>query len=173
MRVTGKIVALPFADIDTDQIIPAQHLTVVSPDGIGRFLFDGQADLLQRTAAVPDARVLVTLHNFGCGSSREHAVWALQQRGFAAVIAPSFSRIFTENAYNNGLAPVTLPEEQVRACLAAEHADLDFTAKTLRLPDGTQFEIALDPLRSLFLESGGYLRFLHAKIPAVRAWRAA
>lgn len=172
MRVAGPILALPFSDIDTDQIIPASHLTVVEPAGLGRFLFDGHAELLGRLADAPGARIAVALHNFGCGSSREHAVWALQQRGFQAVVAPSFSRIFLENAYNNGLAPVVLPVEHVRACLDAPHAELDFTTKSLRLPDGTTFAIGLDPVRELFLESGGYLRFLYDKIPAVRAWRA-
>jgi 3-isopropylmalate/(R)-2-methylmalate dehydratase small subunit len=173
MRVAGAVLALPFTDVDTDQIIPASHLTVVSPEGLGQFLFDGQPELLRRLNAVPDARVLVALENFGCGSSREHAVWAIQQRGFQAVIAPSFSRIFLENAYNNGLAPVALPADLVRGCLASAHLELDFVCKTLRLPDGTQHAFAVDPVRELFLESGGYLRFLHSKILAVREWQCA
>jgi len=173
MRVAGPVLALPFADIDTDQIIPASHLSVVSPEGLGQFLFDGQPDLLRRMQSAPGARVIVALDNFGCGSSREHAVWAIQQRGFQAVIAPSFSRIFLENAYNNGLAPVPLPPDQVRSCLAAEYLDLDFESKTLHLPNGSHLEFALDPVRVLFLSGGGYLKFLHSKIPAVRTWQAA
>src|SRR5580658_8821731 len=96
------------ANIDTDQIIPARYLTGISKSGLGQHLFLGMPGGPEMLAAHPEAKVIVARENFGCGSSREHAVWALQDRGFKAVIAPSFGRIFHENAYANGVIPIEL-----------------------------------------------------------------
>lgn len=169
MRIAGSILALPFANIDTDQIIPAQHLSVLEPGRLGQYLFDGHPALLEILARTPAASIVVACENFGCGSSREHAVWALQERGIRAVIAPSFSRLFEENAYTNGLVPVTLPLADVERCLEETEATIDVHAQTLLLR-GTPIEFALDPERKPFLLGGGYLKFLAAKIPAIRAW---
>src|SRR5579875_2980047 len=95
-------------NIDTDQIIPARFLTGISKTGLGEYLFLGMPGGKEMLEAHPDANAVVARENFGCGSSREHAVWALTDRGFKAVIAPSFGRIFEENAYANGLIPVAL-----------------------------------------------------------------
>jgi 3-isopropylmalate/(R)-2-methylmalate dehydratase small subunit len=169
MRLNGTILALPFANIDTDQIIPAHHLTVLEPGTLGNHLFDGHPALLAAHARVPDATIVVAYENFACGSSREHAVWALQERGIKAVIAPSFSRIFLENAYNNGLVPVVLDRAAVERCMTASSATVDVVAQTVT-GDGVTFAFELDPERKPFLLDGGYLNFLAAKIPAIREW---
>jgi 3-isopropylmalate/(R)-2-methylmalate dehydratase small subunit len=170
MRIGGRVLVLPFADIDTDQIIPASHLTGISPDGLGAFLFEGQSNLTDRLNQATNARVLVTLDNFGCGSSREHAVWALQQRGFQAAIAPGFARIFLENAYNNGLCPIVLQPKEIEHCMKARSIEIDLDARTMWLTDGPVLRFALDPVRELFLKSGGYLSFLHAQAQEIREW---
>ena len=169
MRITGPILPLPFANIDTDQIIPAQHLTVLEPGTIGRFLFDGHPVLLQALASVRDPQIAVAYENFACGSSREHAAWALQERGIRAVIAPSFSRIFLENAYNNGLVPVELDVEHVDRLLNETAATIDVAAQTVTFGE-TVVDFPLDSQRKPFLLGGGYLNFLAAKIPAIREW---
>jgi 3-isopropylmalate/(R)-2-methylmalate dehydratase small subunit len=173
MRISGSVLALPFEGIDTDQIIPAMHLTVIEPGGLGRHLFTGHAELAARLAAAPDASILVTGADFGCGSSREHAAWALRERGFHAVIAPSFARIFLENAYNNGLVPIVLEASAVAACAASDALEIDVENETVTTASGEGFAFTLDPLRKTFLSGGGYLQYLNAKIPAIRAWAAA
>jgi 3-isopropylmalate/(R)-2-methylmalate dehydratase small subunit len=116
VRHKGKATALPRRDVDTDQIIPKQFLKGVDRTGFGDGLFfDWRADPnfeLNRPEA-RGATILVTGPNFGCGSSREHAVWALAQYGFRAIIAPSFADIFLANCYRNGVLPVRLPAPQV------------------------------------------------------------
>src|SRR5712671_5456224 len=116
VRHRGKVAALPRRDVDTDQIIPKQFLKGVDRTGFGASLFfDWRADPsfeLNRPEA-RGATILVTGPNFGCGSSREHAVWALAQYGFRAIIAPSFADIFTANCYRNGVLPVRLPAAEV------------------------------------------------------------
>ena len=116
VRHRGKVVALPRANIDTDQIIPKQFLKGVERVGFGPSLFfDWRAnpDFELNRPAAQGATILVTGPNFGCGSSREHAVWALVQHGFRAIIAPSFADIFLANSYRNGLLPVRLPATEV------------------------------------------------------------
>jgi len=116
VRHRGRAVALPRRDVDTDQIIPKQFLKGVERTGFGEGLFfDWRADPnfeLNRPEA-RDATILVTGPNFGCGSSREHAVWALAQYGFRAIIASSFADIFLSNCYRNGVLPVQLPAAEV------------------------------------------------------------
>jgi 3-isopropylmalate/(R)-2-methylmalate dehydratase small subunit len=121
-RVEGRMVPLPRADVDTDQIIPKQFLTRIERTGYGDFLFydwgtteDGEpsSDFFTNDPVRRGAKVLVAGRNFGCGSSREHAVWAIQDWGFDAVVAPSFGDIFRNNCVNVGLLTVELPEEVV------------------------------------------------------------
>lgn len=120
--VSGTMVPLPQADVDTDQIIPKQFLTRIERTGYGQFLFfdwattdDGapSSDFFTNDPTRAGAKVLVSGRNFGCGSSREHAVWAIQDWGFDAVIAPSFGDIFRNNSVNVGLLTVELPDEAV------------------------------------------------------------
>jgi 3-isopropylmalate/(R)-2-methylmalate dehydratase small subunit len=121
-RVTGKAAVLDRADVDTDQIIPKQFLKRIERTGFGEFLFfdwakeDGFA---LNDPAAAGARVLLTGRNFGCGSSREHAAWALQDYGFDVIVAPSFGDIFRTNSMKIGLLTVVLREDEVRTLMAA------------------------------------------------------
>jgi 3-isopropylmalate/(R)-2-methylmalate dehydratase small subunit len=173
MIVDGPILAIPRPNIDTDQIIPARYLTSIDEDGMGQFCMSGMPDGPEQLARVPDAAILVTGENFGCGSSREHAAWALRDRGFRAVIAPSFARIFLENAYNNAIVPIVIDAEQLATFAAAKHATIDVDAETIRLDGGEPIGFTLDALRKAFITGGGFLPYLASKIPAVRAWEAA
>ena len=125
--IEGSCFVLDRSDVDTDQIIPKQFLKRIERTGYGEFLFydwvrNGEVTL----EAAP---VLVAEKNFGCGSSREHAVWAIQQAGYAAVIAPSFGDIFYTNATKNGLLPIALPEENVREIMQAGGVSIDLEAQ--------------------------------------------
>jgi len=158
------------ANVDTDQIIPAHYLTGIEKTGLGKHLFTGMtggADLLARH---PQATILVARENFGCGSSREHAVWSLADRGFRTVVAPSFARIFSENAYNSGVAPVVVAASEIDALLALNFASIDLDREVLTRDDGGEVTFSLDPLRKQFLMSGGYMAFLASKIDVVRTW---
>jgi 3-isopropylmalate/(R)-2-methylmalate dehydratase small subunit len=138
--IEGQVAVLDRSDVDTDQIIPKQFLKRIERTGFGEFLFydwfrSGEIELEPRP-------ILVTGRNFGSGSSREHAVWALKDFGFAAVIAPSFSDIFYSNCMKNGLLPVILDEEHCRAVAAAGEARIDLDDQTVNCADGVfSFEI--------------------------------
>jgi 3-isopropylmalate/(R)-2-methylmalate dehydratase small subunit len=173
MIVEGTVLPISRANIDTDQIIPAHYLTRIDAEGMGEHLFEGMPDGPALLARHAGASIVVAGENFGCGSSREHAAWALRDRGFHAVIAPSFARIFHENAYNNGVVPVVLPQETVDALLGAQRIAIDVNGETLRADGGEPIPFTLDPLRKQFVLGGGFLKYLNAKIPAVRAWEAA
>jgi len=173
VRYEAGVLPLDRANVDTDQIIPAHYLTGIDTAGLGKYLFAGMsggADLLER---YPDATVIVTRENFGCGSSREHAAWSLVDRGFRAVVAPSFARIFHENAYNNGIAPIIVDASEIDGLLAAASVQVDLDAGSLVRDDGHAIAFDLDPLRKEFLLSGGYMAFLASRRDAVRTWLAA
>ena len=173
MIVEGTVLAIPRANIDTDQIIPARYLTRIDAGGMGEHCFEGLPHGAALLASRPGAAILVTGENFGCGSSREHAAWALKDRGFRAVIAPSFARIFLENAYTNALVPVVLPGSIVGELSRAQHIAIDVAAETLCADGGEPIAFALDPLRKQFVLGGGFMQYLAAKIPLIRAWEAA
>ena len=172
-QIRSRTAVLPYTNIDTDQIIPARHLTRIDADGMGEHLFEGMTDGPELLARHRAAAIIVTGENFGCGSSREHAAWALLGRGFQAVIAPSFARIFSENAYTNALLPIVLPQHTVDMLMATRWIRIDVESETLWADDGEQIRFALDPLRKQFVLGGGFLNYLQAKIPTVRAWEAA
>ena len=147
---TSSYVVLPRDNVDTDQIIPARFLTTTTRAGLGaqafndwRYRADGSPDpgfVLNRPDAI-GARVLVTGHNFGCGSSREHAVWALLGAGFAAVVSTGFADIFRANALGNGLLPIELPPAAVRALMdvppsSPPNVTIDPADQMITLPDG-------------------------------------
>jgi 3-isopropylmalate/(R)-2-methylmalate dehydratase small subunit len=138
--VTGRVAVLDRADVDTDQIIPKQFLKRIERTGYGEFLFydwrkDPAFELNRPEAA--GASILVAGRNFGCGSSREHAAWALQDYGFEVVVAPSFGDIFAGNAAQIGLLTVALPDEQVRELAAASELTVDLESLTVTAEDRT------------------------------------
>ena len=146
--IEGEIAVLDRSDVDTDQIIPKQFLKRVERTGYGEFLFydwirDGEVELEPHP-------ILVSGRNFGSGSSREHAVWALHQFGFKAVIAPSFSDIFYSNSTKNGFLPVVLPDEDCRALIEAGAAKIDLENQTVSWDGGeASFEIDAEIKRRL------------------------
>jgi len=152
--VTGIAVPLDRADVDTDQIIPKQFLKRIERHGFGEFLFYDwrkEDDFPLNRPEYAGAQVLIAERNFGCGSSREHAPWALEDYGFRAVIAPSLADIFRTNCTKIGLLPVVLPEEQVRALIDQTTAvpgatvTVDLTANEVVAPDGQRFGFAIEP----------------------------
>ncbi|HEY0797854.1 MAG TPA: 3-isopropylmalate dehydratase small subunit [Candidatus Baltobacteraceae bacterium] len=168
--IEGLVMAVDRANVDTDQIIPAHRLTGIDTSGLGKHLFASMPGGPELLEAHPDATVLVARENFGSGSSREHAVWALEDRGFRAVIAPSFARIFEENAYNRGFAPIAVPAEKIDLLLAAKRIAIDLDKQTLRADGGETIAFDLDPLRKRFLLEGGYMEFLNSRVASVRSW---
>ena len=140
--IEGDVSVLERNDVDTDQIIPKQFLKRVERTGFGEFLFYDWAK--EPGWELPPNPVLVTGANFGCGSSREHAPWALEDYGFKAVVAPSFADIFYSNCTKIGLLPVVLPEDEVRALMAAGEAEVDLEAQVVRF-DGREVRFEIDP----------------------------
>jgi 3-isopropylmalate/(R)-2-methylmalate dehydratase small subunit len=138
--ISGAVSVLDRADVDTDQIIPKQFLKRVQRTGFGEFLFYDWAK--EDGWHLPANPILATGPNFGCGSSREHAPWALQDYGFRAVVAASFADIFFNNCTKIGLLPVVLPDDEVHALMAAGSGEVDLEAREVRF-DGraVQFEI--------------------------------
>jgi 3-isopropylmalate/(R)-2-methylmalate dehydratase small subunit len=173
MIIDGTVLAIPATDIDTDQIIPARFLTTIDTAGLGEWCMSGMPDGAAHLARVPDATILVAGDNFGCGSSREHAVWALRDRGFRAVVAPRFGRIFQENAYNCGLVPIVADPADMPRFFAARRLHVDVANERATFADGTSIAFVLDPLRKAFVLDGGFLNYMAGKIPQVRAWEAA
>ena len=183
-HIQGSIVSIPVNDIDTDQIIPARFLKVTDKDGLGkaafcdwRYLEDGETpnpDFILNNAAYKGASVLVAGDNFGCGSSREHAPWALMGAGFKAVISTDFADIFRNNALKNGLLPIIVDADtqQQLFSLAAEDpsttVSVDVEAQTLTLPDGRAVSFPLDGFSKYCLLNGvdqlGYLLALDEEV---------
>ena len=175
--LTGLVAPLDRANVDTDQIIPKQYLKSIRRTGFGDYLFDAwrfedEGDIgmtpnervIDRSFVLNQpryqgAQILVAGPNFGCGSSREHAVWALSEYGFRCVIAPSFADIFYSNCFKNGLLPVVLAKETVDELISAADAEgfeltVDLPAQTVTLPDGRSFEFDIDANRKRMLVEG-------------------
>ena len=140
--VDGPVSVLDRDDVDTDQIIPKQFLKRVERTGFGEFLFYDWAK--EPGWDLPANPILATGRNFGCGSSREHAPWALEDYGFKAIVAPSFADIFYANSTKIGLLPVPLPVDAVRAVMAAGSARVDLEAQTVSW-DGGEARFEIDP----------------------------
>ena len=187
--VTSAAVPLPRNDIDTDQIIPARFLKTTNREGLGdqlfcdwRYLADGSPNpdfVLNRPEMVGRA-ILVAGDNFGCGSSREHAPWALTAWGFCAVISSSFADIFRSNALKNGLLPVAVPSEElgrIGALLAADpdaELTVDLEANELRLPDGSAIGFDVDAFaRRMILDGTDELGYLLNLEPQIADYEAA
>jgi 3-isopropylmalate/(R)-2-methylmalate dehydratase small subunit len=133
--IHGGVTALDRDDVDTDQIIPKQFLKRVERTGFGEFLFYDWAK--EPGWELPRNPILATGRNFGCGSSREHAPWALEDYGFRAIVAPSFADIFYSNCTKIGLLPVVLPEEEVKALMAEGEAAIDLEAQDVEFAGRT------------------------------------
>ena len=149
-----KSIGLPFEkiNVDTDQIVPKQFLKLINKTGFGKYLFytwrfDSNEKPIQsfilNNPKYKNSRILITLDNFGCGSSREHAVWALQDYGFSVIIAPSFADIFYSNCFKNGLLPITLDSQIVKKLMQTEsELEVDLENQTIKNDDETiPFEI--------------------------------
>jgi 3-isopropylmalate/(R)-2-methylmalate dehydratase small subunit len=171
-RLRSRTVVLPAANIDTDQIIPARFLTTTTRTGLGRNLFADwrydaggapRADFALNRAAAHGCRILVAGRNFGCGSSREHAPWALVDYGLRAVVSTQIADIFRSNALKNGLLPVVVDEPTSEWLIAhpGEEISLDVAAGTLTLPSGAAVEFPLEAFARHCLLNGvdelGYL----------------
>jgi 3-isopropylmalate/(R)-2-methylmalate dehydratase small subunit len=161
-QLTGIVAPLNRANVDTDQIIPKQFLKRIERTGFGQFLFydwrfreDGSPNptFELNHPAYQGARILVTGRNFGCGSSREHAPWALQDYGFRVIIAPSFADIFYNNCFQNGMLPITLPEQTVQELItrATERPGyqltVDLEKQEIRDAEGVIAHFEIDPFR--------------------------
>lgn len=165
---TGAVAPLDRVNVDTDQIIPKQYLKSIKRTGFGDYLFDGwrfldegtigmtpneraiNHDFVLNSPAYQGASILLARDNFGCGSSREHAVWALQEFGFRAVIAPSFADIFYGNCFKNGLLPIVLDKEIIDKLFADAQKNynlqIDLSTQTVVTPSAVTFHFEIDPI---------------------------
>ena len=168
-QLTGIAAPLDIINVDTDMIIPKQFLKTIQRSGLGKNLFDEMrytpdgaeiADFVLNQAAYREAQILVAGDNFGCGSSREHAPWALLDFGIRCIIAPSFADIFYNNCFKNGILPIVLPQADVdklmddakRGANATLSVDLD--AQTIQGPDGGTISFEVDAFRKTCLVEG-------------------
>lgn len=167
--LTGKVAPLEALNVDTDQIIPKQFLKRIERTGYENFLFldwrflaDGSPDpaFEMNAPRYKGASILLTKDNFGCGSSREHAPWALDNYGFRCILAPSYADIFYNNCFNNGLLPITLPiatiEELFKEVRATEgyHLTVDLRAQTITRPNGVTIAFEIHPFKRECLLNG-------------------
>ena len=182
---SGRMVALPMRDIDTDQIIPARFLKTIDKEGLGEDLFhdwryDSQGkpkpDFILNQPSAEGAAILLAGDNFGCGSSREHAPWALMAFGFRAVVSTSFGDIFRNNSLKNGLLPIIVDETTHSKMLAlvekdgSAEAKVDLPEQLLRIPGGPEVSFSIDAFSKKCLTAGldqlGYIRRQEAAIAA-------
>jgi 3-isopropylmalate/(R)-2-methylmalate dehydratase small subunit len=194
--LTGIAAPMPLVNIDTDMIIPKQFLKTIQRSGLGKNLFDemrytpdGQEipDFVLNQPAYRRAQILVAGDNFGCGSSREHAPWALLDFGIRCVISTSFADIFYNNCFKNGILPVVLPPEAVAQLMEdarkGENARItvDLEAQTVTASDGTAFAFDVDPFKKhcllnglddigLTLEKAAAIDAYEARVATLRPW---
>lgn len=168
-ELSGVAAPMPMINVDTDMIIPKQYLKTIGRSGLGKGLFhsmryndDGtdNPDFVLNKEAYKDAKILIAGDNFGCGSSREHAAWAIEDFGIRCVIAPSFSDIFYNNAFKNGMLLIRLPQEQIDEL--TEQAEfgsnavfsVDLESQTVTAPDGKEHTFEIDDFRKHCLLNG-------------------
>ena len=194
--LTGIAAPLPLINVDTDMIIPKQFLKTIKRSGLGKNLFDEMrfdqdgneiADFVLNKPAYREAQIMVAGDNFGCGSSREHAPWALLDFGIRCVIAPSFADIFYNNCFKNGILPIALPQEDVDKLMddadrgANAVISVDLEAQTITGPDGGIVSFEIDPFRKhcllnglddigLTLEKAASIDAFEAKAGTERPW---
>jgi 3-isopropylmalate/(R)-2-methylmalate dehydratase small subunit len=176
--LTGLVAPLDRANVDTDQIIPKQYLKSIRRTGFGDYLFDGwrfedegdigvtpnerriNREFVLNQPRYQGAQILLAGRNFGCGSSREHAVWALMEYGFRCVIAPSFADIFFSNCFKNGMLPIVLEQDVIDELMRRASSDggltltVDLPAQRVTLPDGSHHVFDIDPNRKRMLVEG-------------------
>ena len=167
--LTGVAAPLPLINIDTDMIIPKQFLKTIRRTGLGKHLFEEmrydengeeKPDFILNQDAYRQAKILVAGDNFGCGSSREHAPWAIRDFGVSCIIAPDFADIFYNNCFKNGILPIRLPQEQVDLLMddaergANAVISIDLAAQEIRGPDGGVIKFEIDPFRKHCLLEG-------------------
>ena len=204
-QVRARVVPLDRPNVDTDAIIPKQYLKSIKRTGFGQFLFDDWRYLDQGDLEIPvasrrinpnfvlnkpdfrGAEILLSRENFGCGSSREHAVWALEDYGFRAVIAPSYADIFFNNSFKNGLLPVILKAEEVQEIFeevskkSTAEVIIDLPAQEVRVQSGKVFRFEIDAFRKdclvrgldeigLTLQQGDAIRSYEAKRKEQAPW---
>ncbi len=197
VKLTGVAAPLPLRNIDTDMIIPKQFLKTIKRTGLGKSLFfemrydnaTGREieDFVLNKPAYRNAQILVTGENFGCGSSREHAPWALLDFGIRCVIAPDFADIFYNNCFQNGILPIKLPQEDVDKLMddaqrgANATLTVDLEAQEIRGPDGGVIKFEIDPFRKhcllngldavgLTMQKQGAIKSFEEKTAASRPW---
>lgn len=168
-KLTGIAAPLDIINVDTDMIIPKQFLKTIQRSGLGKNLFDEMrykpegdeiADFVLNQPAYRAAQILVAGDNFGCGSSREHAPWALLDFGIRCVIAPSFADIFYNNCFKNGILPIVLPQEDVDKLMddakrgANATVSIDLESQTIKGPDGGEISFEVDAFRKQCLLEG-------------------
>ncbi|PLL11976.1 3-isopropylmalate dehydratase small subunit [Tabrizicola sp. TH137] len=194
--LTGIAAPMPLVNIDTDMIIPKQFLKTIQRSGLGKNLFDemrytqdGQEipDFVLNQPAYRQAQILVAGDNFGCGSSREHAPWALLDFGIRCVISTSFADIFYNNCFKNGILPIVLPQDQVDILMADARKGanaritVDLEAQTVTASDGQSFRFEVDPFRKhcllnglddigLTLEKAAHIDSFEKKVATLRPW---
>ena len=195
-QLTGVAAPLPQINVDTDMIIPKQFLKTIKRSGLGRNLFDEMRfddegneipDFVLNRPAYRNAQILVSGENFGCGSSREHAPWALLDFGIRAVVAPSYADIFFNNCFKNGILPIVLPQEQVDVLMkdaekgANARMTIDLETQTITASDGAVFSFEVDPFRKhcllnglddigLSLEKAAFIESFEAQAAQARSW---
>jgi 3-isopropylmalate/(R)-2-methylmalate dehydratase small subunit len=167
--LNGIAAPLPMINVDTDKVIPKQYLKTIERTGLGKYLFDElrfnddgseKPDFVLNQPAYRNAQILVAGENFGCGSSREHAPWALLDFGIRCVIAESFADIFYNNCFKNGVLPIKLPRQQVAELMddarkgANARLTIDLEKQTITRPDGGEVHFELDPFRKHCLLNG-------------------
>ena len=198
-RLSGVAAPLPMMNVDTDMIIPKQFLKTIERTGLGKNLFDEMRydsdgnetpDFVLNKPAYRSAQILVAGENFGCGSSREHAPWALLDFGIRCVIAPSFSDIFYNNCFKNGILPIALPQEQVDLLMddaergANAVVTVDLETLTITGPDGGAIGFQIDDFRrhcllnglddiALTMEKAGAIEDFETRYAARSPWLAA
>jgi 3-isopropylmalate/(R)-2-methylmalate dehydratase small subunit len=194
--LSGIAAPMPLVNIDTDMIIPKQYLKTIKRTGLGVALFDEMRrnpdgseipTFVLNQPQYRQASILVAGDNFGCGSSREHAPWAIADFGIRCVISTSFADIFYNNCFKNGILPIVLPEADRDACMAdAEKGanariDVDLAAQTIKLSDGRTIAFDIDPFRKhcllnglddigLTLEKAGSIAAFETKAAQARPW---
>lgn len=187
-KLTSRMVPFPHDNVDTDIIVPARYLKVTDKSGMDQYLFrdwrfheDGtpKPDFILNQPRARGCRILLTGRNFGTGSSREHAPWALVAYGFRALISTSFADIFRGNALKNGLLPVVVPAEVHAELFRMVEADpnvevtIDLAAQTLTLPDGRKVEFPIDGFsKRCMLDGVDQLGYLLQQEPHIRAYEA-